>query len=197
MINPASYLLAPFDTCRTAFLCCDIQETLRRFIPGYEEAVKISNRMARLQECLTDERSVYLVTAQRPDKIGWQDPNIKLPASAKVFAKSYPSMLTEELAPYVLGDPARGIASVQQVVLWGHETQVCVMQTANVLLQQNIRVAIAVDGCASQKKLDHDMAVLCMSQWKGLTISTSSSIFLQLGGRSDELMPKMIRILKD
>ncbi|EPY28085.1 hypothetical protein AGDE_10558 [Angomonas deanei] len=105
-----------------------------------------------------------------------------------------PSMLTKDVVDYLKSD---GKEPVQQVVLWGHETHVCILQTADALLQQNIRVAICLDGCSAQRKIDHDAAVLSMSRWDGLVFSTPIGILLQLTQGDASLMTKeMMRLAK-
>ncbi|EPY43480.1 mitochondrial associated ribonuclease [Angomonas deanei] len=152
--------------------------------------------MVKLRELLGRDCTVFLATEHYPEKLGHTAGDIQLPDDVVVSAKYYPTMLTADILPYIVGDRDRGIEPVQQVVLWGHETHVCVIHTADELLQRGIRVAVAVDGCAAQKELDHSTAVLAMSSWDGLLLSTTGSICMQLSRGDERIMKSILDILK-
>ncbi|RNF20663.1 ribonuclease mar1 [Trypanosoma conorhini] len=77
---------------------------------------------------------------------------------------------------------------------WGKEVNVrpckytcicvgeCVLQAAAALLELNKKVAIALDGCGSQKEGDHRTAIQLLQSWSrdGCYVSTSESILMQL-----------------
>lgn len=189
-----SYLLGSYRSHRTAFLCCDIQERVRNYVPNFDGAVEVSNKMARLHELMTDEHSVFLSTEHFPEKVGKLAKEIQLPAGSRVFDKFTPPMLTEEVRPFIFGDATH--PRVDQVVLWGLETHVCVIQTANALAMEGIKVAVLVDGCGSQRQIEHDMAVLAMSRWENVLVSSTVSVVLQLIGEYPDVSKSIIQLLK-
>ncbi|KAG5485761.1 hypothetical protein LSCM1_07172 [Leishmania martiniquensis] len=191
-----SNLLQKFDCCRTIFMCCDIQEKLRHRIPNFQAAVEVSNAMASIHTIMTPTHSTFVATEQYPVGVGRLVQDIKLPAGAPVIEKVQPSMLVPEMMPYINGDAERGILPVGQAVLWGHETHVCVLQTADDLLSRGIRVAVLVDGCASQQSLDHDVAVREMATWNHLMLTTAASALMQLSRGDPAVMKKAMKMLR-
>ncbi|KAG5506890.1 hypothetical protein JIQ42_07606 [Leishmania sp. Namibia] len=196
LISSRSKLLQKFDRCRTIFMCCDIQEKLRGRIPNFHAAVEVSNTMASFHEVMTPEHATFVATEQYPVGVGHLVKDIHLPAGTPVIEKLQPSMLVPEMMPYINGDAARGLLPVRQAVLWGHETHVCVLQTADDLLSRDIRVAVLVDGCASQQQLDHDVAIQEMSTWNNLTLATTISVLLQLSRGDPSVMGRVMKIIK-
>ncbi|GET86159.1 mitochondrial associated ribonuclease, putative [Leishmania tarentolae] len=196
LISPRSHLMQKFDSCRTIFMCCDIQEKLRDRISNFQAAVDVSNSMAAIHNALTPKHSTFVVTEQYPKGVGHIAKDIVLPEGTPVIEKLQPSMLVPEMMPYIDGDAARGILPVQQAVLWGHETHVCVLQTADELLSRNIRVAVLVDGCASQQQLDHDVAIQEMARWENLTLTTTISVLLQLARGQHLMKGPLMNIVK-
>lgn len=195
-ITPRSHLLQKYSNCRTLFLCCDIQEKLRGRIANFNDAVEISNKMAVLHDTLTPQYATFIATEHVPQSVGPFVKDVQLPAGALLFAKHQPSMLIPEVLPYLEGNSEKGVLPVRQAVLWGHESHVCILQTADALLQRDIRVAILVDGCASQQAVDHETAMRAMTSWEGLTMSTFASVMLQLTQGEPVLTKKLHRLLK-
>ncbi|CAM37124.1 putative mitochondrial associated ribonuclease [Leishmania braziliensis MHOM/BR/75/M2904] len=195
LIASRSRLLHKFDSCRTIFMCCDIQEKLRGRIPNFQAAIDVSNSMAAIHNALTPRHTSFVATEQYPQGVGRLARDIQLPEGTPVIEKVQPSMLVPEMMPYIIGDPARGILPVQQAVLWGHETHVCIMQTADELLQHGIRVGVLVDGCAAQRQLDHDVAIQEMSTWDNLTLTTTISVLLQLVRGDDSLKGPLMKLV--
>lgn len=195
-VTARSHLLQRFDTCRTIFMCCDIQEKLRTRIHNFDAAVDVSNAMAKMHNAFTPKYATFVATEQYPQGVGHLVQEIKLPPNTPVFAKDQPSMVVPEMLPYLEGDVARGILPVQQAVLWGHETHVCIMHTADELVRRNIHVAVLVDGCASQQRLDHDVALMEMAKWDNLALTTTVSLLLQLTRGDRAVMGPLMHILK-
>ncbi|KAK7201854.1 Isochorismatase family [Novymonas esmeraldas] len=196
MLSEHSRLVQKFDTCRTAFMLCDVQEKVEPHISNFHDAVHVANAMAAIHEILGPERSVFAVTEQYPRGVGHVHPAIRLPADAIIAEKVQSSMLVPTLRPHILGDAERGIAPVQQVFLWGHETHGCVLQTADELLTHGIRVAILVDGCAAQLPEMHDVAVLQMAHWDGLMLTTTISAVMQLTRSDPRHVKSVLNTLK-
>ncbi|KPI90644.1 putative mitochondrial associated ribonuclease [Leptomonas seymouri] len=195
-IAPRSHLLQKYTSCRTLFMCCDIQEKLRSKIGNFSDAVVISNGMAVLHTVLTPQFSTFVATEHAPEITGTIAKDIQLPEGTPLFVKQQPSMLVSEMLPYLEGNPEKGLLPVQQAVLWGHESHVCILQTADELLQRNIRVAVLADGCAAQKDIDHQTAMQAMASWDGLTLTTFVSVMLQLTHNDPALMKVVWKLMK-
>ncbi|EAN87195.1 putative ribonuclease mar1 [Trypanosoma cruzi] len=171
-----SRLLKHYGSCKTAFFCCDIQEKFMGRVANSANCVFVANRFAGLHTALGTAHSVYVVTEQYPKGLGATSADIRLPPDAHVFSKKRFAMLVPEVMPLV------DLPEVEQVVLWGFETHVCVLQTAAALLDMKKKVVIAVDGCGSQSQGDHCTAIQLMQSWSGdgCYVSTSESILMQL-----------------
>ncbi|KAK7201853.1 Isochorismatase family [Novymonas esmeraldas] len=181
----ASQVLRKFSECRTLFMCCDMQEKLADKIPNFHETIHITNNITLFCEILGPVYCNVIATLQYPKGVGPLYHDIVLPPDTPVFPKMEPSMLLPEVLPYLYGDAERGILPVQQAVLWGHETHVCVLQTADELLRRGFIVAIATDACAAQRRIDHDVALMEMAKWKGLVLTSSVGMYTMIV-RADE-----------
>ncbi|AIN95840.1 isochorismatase-like protein [Leishmania panamensis] len=187
----SAQLLRKFTECRTLFLCCDMQEKLADKIPGFHETIRVSNNITLFCEMLGPTYCNVIATVQYPKGVGPLYHEIQLPPNTPVFPKMKPSMLVPEALPYLYGDAERGILPVQQAVLWGHETHVCIMQTADELLRRGFRVAITTDGCAAQRRIDHEVALMEMSKWSGLLLTSSIGMYAMIV-RADEIFRKPV-----
>ncbi|KAH9584112.1 Isochorismatase-like [Trypanosoma melophagium] len=171
-----SRLIQHYSTCKTAFLCCDIQEKLESRVANFANCVFVSNRFAAIHSALGEKHSLFIVTEQYPKGVGPTSRHIQLPPDAHVYPKTQSSMLLPQVLQLVQ------VPEVRQVVLWGNETHVCVLQTAAALLDIGMMVVVALDGCGSQCELDHTTAVQLLQSWTrdGCYVSTSESILMQL-----------------
>ena len=68
---------------------------------------------------------------------------------------------------------------VQQVVVCGIETHVCVLQTCLDLLAEGFQVHLIIDAISSRRKLDHEAAIDRMEQ-AGVILSTTESALFEL-----------------
>ncbi|KEG07762.1 ribonuclease mar1 [Trypanosoma grayi] len=171
-----SRLVKQYASCKTAFMCCDIQEKLSTRVANFANCVFVSNRFATLHTALGEAHSIFIVTEQYPQGVGPTAEGIRVPHDAHVFAKTQCSMLLPEVLRLV------DVPEVEQVVLWGNETHVCVLQTAAALLDLRKKVVVVLDGCGSQWSVDHDAAVQVLRSWSndGCYVSTSESVLMQL-----------------
>ncbi|KPA74756.1 putative mitochondrial associated ribonuclease [Leptomonas pyrrhocoris] len=195
-IAPRSHLLQQYTSCRTMFLCCDIQEKLRKRIPKFNNAVVVSNLMADFHDVLTPKYATFVATEHAPELAGPFVKDIRLPAGTHIMTKYQPSMLLPDVSSLLEGDEAKGVLPVRQAVLWGHESHVCILHTADALLQRNIRVAVLVDGCAAQHAIDHEAAVQTMASWDGLTLSTIESVVMQLTQNDHAMVKDLWKLLR-
>ncbi|ORC86851.1 ribonuclease mar1 [Trypanosoma theileri] len=189
-----SRLLQHYSACKTAFFCCDIQEKLESRVANFANCIHVSNRFAALHTALGDQHSLFIVTEQYPKGVGPTSKHIQLPADAHIYPKTQSSMLLPEVLQLV------DVPEVRQVILWGNETHVCILQTAAALLDIGKKVVVAVDGCGSQWELDHMTAVQLLQAWTrdGCSVSTSESILMQLmKDAGDPLFKKVAALMKD
>ncbi|KAG5486436.1 hypothetical protein LSCM4_07364 [Leishmania orientalis] len=196
MLSEHSRLIQRFDTCRTAFMLCRVPEKVQSITPNFRDTVHVTNTMVAVHQLLGPERSVFVTTELSPQGVDHDDCRIQLPGDAIVAENVQVSMLVPEVRLCIFGDDERGVPPVQQVIIWGHETHGCILHTADELLTHGVRVAVLVDGCASHVKDMHDTAVLQMSRWDGLMITTAPSAVMQLTRSDARFVKEIVKILK-
>ncbi|CAG9569329.1 Isochorismatase_family_-_putative [Leishmania major strain Friedlin] len=195
-LSAHSRLIQKFDTCRTAFMLCRVHLRADPHSSSLHNVVHATNAMAAVNQLLGPERSVFVATEVQPQGVGHSCHGIQLPEDAIIAENVRTSMLVPKVRLHILGDAERGIPPVQQVVIWGYETCGCILQTADDLLTHGVRVAVLVDGCASRTKEVHDTAVLQISRWDGLMVTTVPSAVMQLTRSDARFVKPIIQIMK-
>lgn len=69
--------------------------------------------------------------------------------------------------------------NIQQIVICGIETHVCVLQTALDLLAYEFQVNLVRDAASSRKKIDHKTAIKRMRH-EGVIVTTAESVLFEL-----------------
>ncbi|CAH3198121.1 unnamed protein product, partial [Porites evermanni] len=121
----------------TAFLLCDIQEKFRPSIIYFPEIIKVAQRMVAAANIL---KIPVIATEQYPKGLGNTVEEIDTsPFKERVFSKTKFSMVIPEVEEQLKQ------LNVENVVLMGIETQVCVLQTTMDLLERNYNVHVLAD----------------------------------------------------
>jgi nicotinamidase-related amidase len=81
--------------------------------------------------------------------------------------------------------------NIQQIVICGIETHVCVMQTSLDFLAEGFQVHLVLDAVSSRKKHDHEMAIDRLMQ-AGVIPTTIESVLFELLIRADNQEFKQI-----
>ncbi|KXN73058.1 isochorismatase domain-containing protein 2 [Conidiobolus coronatus NRRL 28638] len=153
---------------KTSFFLCDIQEKFQNLIFGYNNVVRIANKMVKASQVLDIP---LIVTEQYPKGLGHTSGKLDISKAKHVSEKTLFSMVTPQVEEQ--------IKDVKSVILFGIEAHVCVTQTALDLLERNIDVFILADGVSSTNKFEVPIALQRLSS-AGATITTSDSILFQL-----------------
>ncbi|KXJ26844.1 isochorismatase domain-containing protein 2 [Exaiptasia diaphana] len=160
----------------TAFLLCDMQEKFRPSIRYFPEIIKVAQRMVTAGNIL---KIPILATEQYPKGLGNTVNEIDTSAfKDKIFTKTVFSMVTPEV-----DEELKKMTNVKSLVLFGIETQVCIMQTALDLLERNYEVHILADGVSSRTMVERMYAIDRLRQ-SGAFITTSESVLFMLLGNS-------------
>lgn len=152
----------------TLLAVIDLQERLVPVIPGGEEIVARTVRLAQAAELLGVRQSL---TEQYPKGLGSSLPVIAacLPAAEEKTAFSAAG------CGCLAVEPGSGIESV---VLAGIETHVCILQTALDLVAKGVTVFVAVDAVGSRFAIDHEVGLRRMEQ-AGVVLTTSESLLFE------------------
>ncbi|MCI0493874.1 hydrolase [candidate division KSB1 bacterium] len=81
--------------------------------------------------------------------------------------------------------------NIQQIVICGIETHVCVLQTSLDFLAEGFQVHLVLDAVSSRKKHDHEMAIDRLTQ-TGVIPTTIESVLFELLIRADNQEFKQI-----
>ncbi|KAG1820565.1 Isochorismatase-like protein [Suillus subaureus] len=169
---PAVSKLVPEET---VFFLCDVQTRFKKLIFGIDELVLTINKMLKIAKAL---EIPVVVTEQNPKGLGNTIPDIDLPSLGPLLvatiAKSFFSMMTPEVKAILHERP-----QIKSVVLFGIESQVCVLQSALDLIEAGYNVHVIADGVSSSNKEEIPFALARIRQSGGY-ITTSESVAFQL-----------------
>ncbi|KAI8855336.1 Isochorismatase-like protein [Chytridium lagenaria] len=154
----------------TAFFLCDIQEKFRPLIWNYSHVVNTASKMISASKILNIP---LIVTEQNPKALGGTVPELDISRAIINVPKTKFSMWTSEVKAEVEK------LKTTDVVLFGIESHVCVLQTAMDLLEKDIHVWILADGVSSMNQGEVKIAIERLRA-AGATISTSESVLFQL-----------------
>ncbi|HEV8593661.1 MAG TPA: isochorismatase family protein [Pyrinomonadaceae bacterium] len=136
------------DNSRSALLVVDVQEGFRTAIPDFS---LIASRISTAVRGFTILERPVLVTVQYPKGLGHTAEEIQLvlPESADTFEKK--AFSSCGASGFV--DSLRFLG-IEQVIVCGIETHICVNQTAHDLLNEGFQVHLLTDCVAS--RFEHD-----------------------------------------
>lgn len=157
------------------FFLCDVQTRFKNLIFGIDELVLTINEMLKITKVL---EIPVIVTEQNPKGFGNTIPDIDLlslgPLLVATIAKELYSMMTPEVRAVLHKRP-----QIKSVVLFGVESQVCVLQSALDFIEAGYNVHVIVDGVSSSNKEVIPFALARIRQSGGY-ITTSESAAFQL-----------------
>ncbi|TCD70464.1 hypothetical protein EIP91_003225 [Steccherinum ochraceum] len=168
------------DPSSTIFFVCDIQTRFRHAIHAFEDVVATANKMVKVAKIL----GIPVVTTVQNSKgmlpitpLGPTVPEINLEALGDLHLgtidKTLFSMLTPEVKTILQEH------HIKDVVLFGIESHVCVLQSTLDLLSERYVVHVIADGVSSCNKEEVPFALARMRQ-AGAQITTSESAAFQL-----------------
>ncbi|KZP00065.1 Isochorismatase hydrolase [Calocera viscosa TUFC12733] len=161
---------------RTAFLLCDLQVAFRSAIWNFDDVEATAGKMLRAAKIF---EIPVLITEQNPKALGVTVPFPALDSlreSALVFGP-WPKKRFSMMIPEV--EACLKERGVQDVVLFGIESHICVLQTALDLLRSSYSVHVLADGISSVNKGERQIAISTMRQ-AGARVTTSESVLYQL-----------------
>ncbi|TFK29332.1 Isochorismatase hydrolase [Coprinopsis marcescibilis] len=165
------------DPATSLFFLCDIQTRFRAAIHGYDHVVATANKLIKIAKVLNIE---VLATTQNARALGTVEPAIDTaslgPLLIGTYDKTLFSMWTAQVKAALATRP-----HVTSIVLFGIETQVCIMQTALDLLSEERKytIHIVADGVSSCNAFEIPIALNHLRA-EGAVIGTSESIGFQL-----------------
>lgn len=158
------------DRHKAALIVIDVQERVLNAMPEPETLIKSIRTL--ISGCI-QLRVPILYTEQYPKGLGHTE--------ATIAALLDPDAAIEKIRFSACCEPelmrALRDKDVQQTLLVGIESHVCVLQTAFDLRNQGYQVQVARDGVASRKSLDRDTALQRMMTAGIIVTSVESALF--------------------
>lgn len=151
----------------TTFLIIDVQEKLVNMLKDKTVAQK-SEILAKTANIM---QLPVIVTEQYPKGLGSTISEVKdnLPSDAKYFEKVAFSALNDELVEKEL--------TKKQVVLFGIEAHICVLQTAIALINKGFEVFVVKDACGSRNEYEFNIAMERLSLAGAIITCTEMVLF--------------------
>lgn len=167
-------LLPQMEKEEAVLIMVDVQDLLMKQMD--QEVGKKVIRNIRTLIAFAQKMSIpILMTEQYPKGLGNTVPEIKrIQGSLVPIEKVSFSCCGVEVFNHQLHQLTR-----KQVILTGIETHVCVLQTANDLIQKGYEVHVIADAICSRRKLDWKIGLRWMEK-RGAMISTTEIIAFQL-----------------
>lgn len=131
-----------------------------------------------------------IVTEQYPKGLGHIVSELPLPPEAALFEKTKFSAYDERTAA------ALAAAGRRQILLFGSETHICVLQTVRDLLTAGYEVWVVSDACCSRTEQNHQIGLHFLQTIGAHIISTELALFDLLkaaGGPEFKLISGLIK----
>ena len=152
-------------------LVVDVQEKFRPVVPGIEEVIHRGQILMRAAQRL---KIPMLASEQYPKGLGATVADLKqwLPDPGAYFPKLCFSAAAHD--PLLEKIKASGR---KQMVVFGVETHVCVLQTCLGLLERGFSVFVVADAVSSRKQIDRDMALRRMEKHGAELMTLEMALF--------------------
>lgn len=151
------------------FLIIDVQEKLVNMLKDKTCAAK-SEILAKTANIM---QLPVIITEQYPKGLGQTIPTVKdnLPDNAKYFEKVSFSAIDDKFLEKEL--------TKKQIVIFGIEAHICVLQTAIALLNKGFEVFVVKDACASRNDYEFSLAIERLSS-AGAVITCCEMVLFEL-----------------
>ncbi len=172
------------DNCM--FLIIDIQEKLVNMLSN-SNIVKNAIILSKAAEILN---LPVIISEQYPKGLGYTINEIKinLPNAKYVEKNSFNAMNEILIKQFILNE------NKKQIIIFGIETHICVLQTALALLNMNYEVFIVKSACDSRNEDDKQTALTRLTQ-AGAQILTTEMVIFELLKSSNHPQFKNIQAL--
>jgi nicotinamidase-related amidase len=156
-----------FDENNSTIICIDIQDKLVNMLANRDEIILNTSKIMNASNILNINT---IITEQYPKGLGNTIENICLINDFQTIEKTSFSVLkTPEFCN--IFKEIKNKNNNNNVLIFGIETHICVLQSVNDLLEKGFNVYVISDCCASRTEYNHKIALELMKQ-KGANIIT-------------------------
>ena len=152
-----------------ALLIIDIQEKIIRPIFNKDSIIKNIKKLLNAYQIL--EENIF-ISEQNPLKLGVTIPELSPIAGFRKFEKMEFSLAKLEEFLKELKNK-----KINNLIVCGIETHICIQQTVLDCLQKGFEVILITDAMGSRNRIDHEIALQRMTQSGGILTTTESMIF--------------------
>ena len=171
------------DSHRACVLAVDIQE---RLVPTVEKGDLVATKASLLVEWIAAQHTPIAITEHVSQKLG--QTHFKLPPGCKRYEKCCFSALGEH--------SAQVIAPSEQVLVFGMEAHVCVLQTVLDLVASGKKVFVISDLTTSACSLDRDVALNRMKSIGAEVVTSEMVLFEWVGDSRAGSFNSMLELVK-
>ena len=152
-----------------ALIIIDIQEKIIRPIFNKDSIIKNIKKLINAYQIL--EENIF-VSEQNPPKLGVTIPELTPIAGFRKFEKMDFSLAKLEEFLEELKNK-----KINNLIVCGIETHICIQQTVLDCLQKGFEVILISDAMGSRNRVDHEIALQRMTHRGGILTTTESMIF--------------------
>ncbi len=158
-----------FDTNDTTIVCIDIQEKLVNML---QNGVIVASNCYKLMKTASILNIDTIITEQYPKGLGSTIEKIKSIKNFKTIEKTtFSALQTEEF------NKNFKIINNNNIIIFGIETHICVLQSVIDLIKLGYNVFIVEDCCASRNENNHKTALELMKQKGAKVITLEIALF--------------------
>ncbi|MBQ8458631.1 isochorismatase family protein [bacterium] len=158
-----------FDENNTAIICIDIQEKLVNMLKNSE---KISNNTEKIIKIASILNLKTIITEQYPKGLGLTIEKIRNIKDFTTLEKNtFSALQTPEFYEKLKQ------LSAENILIFGIETHICVLQTVIDLLENGYNVFVISDCSASRDEYNHNTALEVMKQKGAYIITLEIALF--------------------
>jgi len=178
-----NYFIKQIPKEETALLIMDAQSKIINPIKNKDLILGNIYKLLKAYEILG--KNIY-ISEQNPLKLGTTVEKLLPKSDFKIFEKMDFSIannqhLNDELS----------LKKIEQLIICGFETHICIQQSVLGFLKKNFKVYLAADSMSSRKRIDHDIALERMLS-EGAILATAESIIFELCETSSRIEFKEI-----
>lgn len=161
----------------TLFVLCDLQEKFYR-MQHYAGIVTNTQRLLQAGKSLGID---LVVTEQCPDKLGKTAAELDVSHAINIISKVNFSLAAPDANVWKILDVRKNI---NNIVLFGLETHICIEQSAMDFINKNYAVHIVADCTMSRTDQDRHLAFDRMKCMGCIITTTENVVFKLLGGKN-------------
>jgi nicotinamidase-related amidase len=173
---------------KTAFIIIDVQERLMPVVFNNTEVFENVNRLIEGSKILGVP---LLITEQYPKGLGKTSAEVNIPEGQEVIEKVCFSCL--------LCDPVNEklkTLGIEQLVLAGVESHICVLKTALDALNSGLKVHVVADAVSSRKEYSKQIALERMRQAGAFIATTEMVLFQLMDGAGTEEFKQISKLIR-